>query len=276
MLEEGQGLMTAKEGETMPNRLRVERLGDLAVFTLSYVQRANALDDRLLLALREAIHDAAASGARVGVLTGAGRVFCAGYDLHALPSSPSPEWLRGHGELEETLRLLREGPLPMVAALSGPAIGAGLELALSCDLRVAHKEVIVQMPPVKLGIVYTLEGLWRLVTLCGAARTRELLLLAQPLLAETAHEYGLISRIVEASEVLETAMTLARQIAAQPPAAIHGTRQLLEHLLQHGPMASREELERLLGVRQSAWESPEGKNARAQLQLRVRSAQKPK
>ena len=60
--------------------------------------------------------------------------------------------LRGHGELEATLRLLREGPLPTVAALGGAAVGAGLELALSCDLRVAHPEVIVQMPPVKLGL----------------------------------------------------------------------------------------------------------------------------
>ena len=74
----------------MPSRLRKERQGDIVLLTLCHLQRANAVDDRLLVALREAIVEAAEQGARAAVLTGAGGVFCAGYDLHALPANPDP------------------------------------------------------------------------------------------------------------------------------------------------------------------------------------------
>ena len=246
----------------MPNQLRKERHGDVLVVTFCNLSRANAVDDRVLLALQGAITEAADNGARAAVLTGAGGVFCAGYDLNALPATPDRSWLKGHGELEATLRLLREGPLPTVAALSGAAIGAGLEIALSCDLRVAHSEVLVQMPPVKLGIVYTLEGIWRLATLCGAAKARELLLLAEPLGAEAAHRLGLISRLVDAEDVLDTACELARKMAAQPRPAILGTRRLIEHLLRSGPTLSEEQAEELLALRLDSWQSPEAYTAR--------------
>lgn len=255
----------------MPSRLRKERQGEVLVLTLWNRARANAVDDRLLLAIRTAILEEAERGARAAVLTGSGGVFCAGYDLNALPVSPDHDWLRGHGELEATLRLLREGPLPTVAALGGAAVGAGLELALSCDLRVAHPEVLVQMPPVKLGIVYTLEGIWRLATLCGAARARELLLLAEPVTAEAALRLGLLSRVVKAESVLETALTLAQKMAAQPRAAVQGTRRLLEHLLREGPTLSEAQAEELLALRLDSWQSPEAHAARESLRQRQKS-----
>ena len=81
----------------MPSRLRTEHQGNVLVISLSNLSRANAVDDALLLSLREAITAAAAHGARAAVLTGAGGVFCAGYDLNALPPDPDRSWLRGHG-----------------------------------------------------------------------------------------------------------------------------------------------------------------------------------
>ncbi len=255
----------------MPSRLRTERQGDVLVITLSNLSRANAVDDELLLGLREAIVSAADQGARAAVLTGSGGVFCAGYDLNALPTEPDRSWLRGHGELEATLRLLREGPLPTVAAMTGAAVGAGLEIALSCDLRVAHAEVVMQMPPVKLGIVYTLEGIWRLATLCGAARARELLLLAEPISAETGLKLGLVSRLVPAEKVLDTACELAQKVAAQPRPAVQGTRRLIEHLLRSGPALSEAQAEELLALRLESWQSPEAHAARQSLRQRKRS-----
>lgn len=150
-------------------------------------------------------------------------------------------------------------------------MGAGLELALSCDLRVAHPEVLVQMPPVKLGIVYTLEGIWRLATLCGAARARELLLLAEPVTAEAALRLGLLSRVVKAESVLETALALAQKMAAQPRAAVQGTRRLLEHLLREGPTLSEAQAEELLALRLDSWQSPEAHAARESLRQRQKS-----
>ena len=256
----------------MPSRLRTERQGDVLVITLSNLTRANAVDDVLLVSLRGAITSAADQGARAAVLTGSGGVFCAGYDLNALPTEPDRAWLRGHGELEATLRLLREGPLPMVGALTGAVVGAGLELALSCDLRVAHPEVVMQMPPVKLGIVYTLEGIWRLAALCGAARARELLLLAEPISAETGQKLGLVSRLVPAEQVLDTACALAQKVAAQPRPAVLGTRHLLEHLLRTGPTQTDTQEEELLALRLQSWQSPEATAARQRLRQRRKSS----
>ena len=171
-----------------------------------------------------------------------------------------------------TLRLLREGPLPMVAALTGAAVGAGLELALCSDLRVAHPEVVMQMPPVKLGIVYTLEGIWRLAALCGAARARELLLLAEPISAETGQKLGLVSRLVPAEQVLDTACALAQKVAAQPRPAVLGTRHLLEHLLRTGPTQTDTQEEELLALRLQSWQSPEATAARQRLRQRRKSS----
>jgi enoyl-CoA hydratase/carnithine racemase len=170
----------------------------VAVLTLHHAAKRNALDAALCQAIEQALHTAAAEGAQAAVLTGEGPVFCAGSDISSLPEEPDPAWLRGHGPLQSAMYAVSQGPLPVVAALNGPAIGAGCELALSCDLRVAHPEVTLQMPPVRLGLIYTPEGIQRLIALCGLGRTRELLLTARAIDAAEALSWGLLNRVVVA------------------------------------------------------------------------------
>ena len=233
----------------------------IALLVFDHVAKRNALDPAQLEALCEAIERSAADGARAAVLTGAGGTFSAGYDITALPEEPDADWLRGHGPLAAALRCVSQGPIPVVAALNGAAIGAGCELALACDLRVAHPGVHLQMPPVRLGLIYTPEGIARLIALCGLGRAREILLLARPIDAQAALGCGLLSRIVPAEHVQETAIELARQMAELPPQAVHGTRVLIESLVRGGPDA--DEAAALFRLREAAWRSPEARAARA-------------
>ena len=240
----------------------------VAVLTLHHEAKRNALDAALCQAIEQALHTAAAEGAQAAVLTGQGPVFCAGSDISSLPEEPDPAWLRGHGPLQSAMYAVSQGPLPVVAALNGPAIGAGCELALSCDLRVAHPEVTLQMPPVRLGLIYTPEGIQRLIALCGLGRTRELLLTARAIDAAEALSWGLLNHVVVAEQVFACALQLAQVLAAQPRLAMAGTRRLIEQLLTASSQLSAEQAAVTLQLRDEAWRSNEARAARSRFRSR--------
>jgi enoyl-CoA hydratase/carnithine racemase len=206
----------------MAGSVRVERRGEIALLTLDNLAKKNALDPVMLLALCDQLAAQAALGARAAVLTAEGELFSSGFDLDALDGSATAAQ-----PVEAAVRAIVHGPLPVIAALNGLCIGGGCELASACDLRVAHPGVALQMPPVRLGLVYPAFGLRRFVALIGASRTRELFLTAERISAATALGWGLVDRVVPAEEVLATAMDLARAIARGAPSAIRGTRALL-------------------------------------------------
>jgi len=205
--------------------LRIAREGEIARLTIDNPTKKNALDPGLLHALCDAVASLPATGVRAAVLTAEGPIFSSGYDLDALRTEQRP----GHA-LEAAVQTIIEGALPIVAALPGLAIGGGCELACACDLRVAHPGVELQMPPVRLGLVYPAIGLRRFVAMIGSARTRELFLTAERVSAATALAWGLLDRVVPADEVLSTATELARTIANGAPSAVHATRRLLAAL----------------------------------------------
>jgi enoyl-CoA hydratase/carnithine racemase len=118
-----------------------------------------------------------------------------------------------------------------VAALNGHAIGGGLELALSCDLRLASEEAKVGMPPARLGLVYSHTGLRKFVDAIGAARTRELFFTARNISAQQAERWGLVSEVVPADELAERAVGYAAQIAALAPLSQRGNKRVIGELL---------------------------------------------
>jgi enoyl-CoA hydratase/carnithine racemase len=242
--------------------------------TLDSPAKRNALSAELCQKLREALLQAVAAGARAAVLTGQGEVFCAGFDMDSFPddlSDPSWRmWVRDHGPLGETMRAVSDGPLPVVAALNGAVIGAGCELALACDLRVAHPGVRLQFPPVRLGLVYSPEGVMRLIAACGRSRASQLLLTSEPVQAEEAERWGLCHRVVPQGEVLKSALELAQTLAAQPPLALRGTRILLSRLLHEGPTLSRESAQQINQLREQAFQSAEARAARTAFAARPR------
>ena len=198
--------------------------------TISNPAKRNALDREILDALERTLP---ALDARCVVLTGAGSIFSAGYDIGDL----APERLAEEAAelvahpFQAALEALDAVAPPVVAALNGHAIGGGLELALGCDLRVAASGSRVGMPPARLGLVYSHTGLRRFLDAIGGARTRELFLTARLIDAREALGWGLVNEVVAREEVAARGVALASEIAALSPISVRGNKRVLRELL---------------------------------------------
>jgi enoyl-CoA hydratase/carnithine racemase len=192
------------------------------VITLDRPERRNALTTAMLEALRQAIADAPARGARAAVLTARGTHFCAGADVRQLTDEA------GRDRLVElswaVIRDIAEAPVPTVCALNGPALGGGVELALSCDLRVAVNGATLQ----PLGLQWGAVTCARLARYLPLGVATGMLWLQRPLDVERAAHWGLVNDVADTPQNLaESAQRLARQLAALPLDALLHSRRLL-------------------------------------------------
>lgn len=143
----------------------------------------------------------------------------------------------------------------MLAALNGHAVGGGLELALSCDLRIAAAPIKLGMPPAKLGLVYSHTGIRKFIEAVGAPRTRELFLVGGRIDAATAHGWGLVNEVVAADRIADRAVQLAAEIASNAPLAQLGNKRVIGAVLDgQGTLAPAVERE-LLQLRRSCFSS---------------------
>jgi 2-(1,2-epoxy-1,2-dihydrophenyl)acetyl-CoA isomerase len=190
------------------------------VITLNRPQRLNAFTEDMHLALRAALEEAQADPAcRALLLTGAGRAFCAGQDLsdRVVGSGPPRDLGQSLDNFYNPLvRRLRALPFPVVAAVNGIAAGAGANIALHCDIVLAGRSAKFVQAFAKIGLVPDSGGTWLLPRLVGAARARGLALLAEPLSAETAQEWGLIWKAVDDDRLMAEAEAMCAQFAAGP------------------------------------------------------------
>ncbi len=191
----------------------------------------NGLIDALLAALDEAERDI---GVRVVILTGAGPAFSAGGDLKQmkegkglradLPAQTRRNYREGIQRLPLAFHAME---LPVIAAINGHAIGAGLDLACMCDIRIAGKSAKFAESFVKLGIVPGGGGAWLLPRIVGFSKACELTLTGETFDAEAALAMGLVSQVVPDADLLAAARTIADKIAANPPHAVRMTKRLL-------------------------------------------------
>ena len=201
--------------------------------TLNRPERLNALTREMLGALSVALAVAGDDEAtRVVVLTGSGRAFSAGQNLDEAAlaeGDPAREVARSLEEFyHPVLRQLHALPVPVLAAVNGIAAGAGANLALNCDLVIAARSASFQQAFTRIGLVPDCGGSWLLPRLVGLARAKALTLLAEPLDAETALDWGLIARMVEDKHFLSETQALAERLAAGPAQAYRLTKQALE------------------------------------------------
>src|SRR5690606_9057417 len=172
----------------MTASLTIARDGDVAVLTLARPDRRNALDLELCRALHEAVEDAVATQARAIVVTGEGSAFCAGADLDGVYGD----------EFIEALYTLLHGlttiPVPVVAAVNGPAIGAGTQLAIACDLRVVDERARFAVPTARNGMVVDAWTIRTLAELAGGGRARRVMLAADTIDRDEALACGLADR----------------------------------------------------------------------------------
>ena len=192
--------------------------------------KRNALDHDILDALAELLPRL---DARCLLITGTGRVFSAGYDIGALPEAgfeQAAEAIVAH-PFTAAIEALDAYPFPVLAALNGHAIGGGLELALSCDLRVCSADARLGMPPARLGLIYSHTGLRKFLDALGAPHTRELFFTARNIGAHEALGWGLVGEVVPADEVAARSVELAAEIAANAPLSLRGNKRVIRELL---------------------------------------------
>jgi enoyl-CoA hydratase/carnithine racemase len=195
--------------------------------------------------------------ARCVIVTGEESTFSAGYDIGHLPDSvfaDQAEKLIAH-PFAQALDAIEDYPFPTVAALNGHTIGGGLELALSCDLRIAAATIALAMPPAKLGLVYSHTGISKFIDIVGAARTRELFLVGRRIDARTARSWGLVNAVVEPERLAEEALSLAAEIAGNAPLAQLGNKRVIRAVLDHRNMLPAELEQELIELRRACFSS---------------------
>lgn len=224
--------------------------------TISNPEKGGALDHEILAAITTAL-EPEPDGVRCILLTGTGRHFSSGYDIGNIPQdvfAVEAERLVAH-PFADALRTLDDTDVPVVAAVNGPAIGGGLELALACDLRVCGERARFGMPPAKLGVVYSHTGLQRFVDAIGVPRTRELFLGGRRIGAQTALDWGLVNELVSDEEIESVALGWATEIAGNAPLSVRGTKRVLREL-RRAQVTLDPEIEReLLALRKACFAS---------------------
>jgi 2-(1,2-epoxy-1,2-dihydrophenyl)acetyl-CoA isomerase len=213
---------------------QLEMHGQICVLTLNRPDRLNALTVQVAKDFKDAVQRALESGARVIVLTGAGRAFSAGGDLREMQEIAGREG-RVEAFFDEPLRvinesvlLIRQTPVPFIAAVNGIASGGGCNLALACDVVIAAESAKFNQAFIKVGLVPDCGGTFILPRLVGWKRAAELMFTGDLITAERAAEMGMINSVAADGELMSQVMAMAEKLANAPTAAIGRIKQLLD------------------------------------------------
>ena len=224
---------------------------------ISNPERRNALDHEILDGLAEALPRLDRGiETRCVMIVGAPPVFSAGYDIASIPTDSferDAEALVAH-PFHAAMEALASHPWPTVAAINGHCLGGGLELAITCDLRICAAKAKLGMPPAKLGLVYGHTGLRKFLDTVGLARTKELFLTGRNFEAKRAEEIGLIHEVVGDDELEGAAVELAATIAANAPLSMRGNKRAIEVLRENPTLSEKQERE-LIALREACFDS---------------------
>jgi enoyl-CoA hydratase/carnithine racemase len=193
--------------------------------TLNRPERRNALNPRAYAEIEAAFRHAAADGdVRCVVVSGTDPAFCSGEDVKEMMTgqAPRPTAAQPRVRFEPTPAAMAaiECDKPVIAAVNGPAVGWGMELALYADIRIASEKAVFAELFIKRGLICDVGGLWKLPGIVGAAKAAELLFTGDPIDAAEAGRIGLASQVVPHDELMPAAMAMAARIAANPPLAL--------------------------------------------------------
>lgn len=217
-----------------PPCVRLTLADQVATLVIDAPARGNSLDAAMLERV-EALLAGLDPSVRVVLVRGEGtRAFSTGYHvpslLAELDQGPSVSDFERH-PLERALRALEQVPVPTIAVVHGNAYGAGCELALACDLRLAADDARLCMPPARLGVLYSATGMRRLIELCGPAAAKELLFTGDVVDAGRALSLGLLNRVVPGAELDASAAAMAATIRQNAPLSIRHTKTIFQRYL---------------------------------------------
>ena len=216
--------------------LLTEVKSGVGTVTFNRQEKKNSLSPEMLFMLYGVLQKWSASDdVHVVVITGgSGKSFSAGYDIGSIPteipanlSIEDIKFIKSHNPLELALKSVEQFPYPTIAMINGYAFGAGLNMAMCCDMRIAQSDISVGMPPAKLGLVYHPDGLRQFINVVGMAKTREIFFTARTYKGADALRMGLVDRLVQPEELQKVTYELAEEIAVNAPLTLKGTKRVL-------------------------------------------------
>jgi enoyl-CoA hydratase len=211
--------------------LIIERKENVCTFIFNRPEKRNSLTPEILMLLHEALEEyAKGDDVRAVVIRGIGDVaFSSGYDIRAIPTKANPDLedrVRGQNPLELALESVVNFPYPVIAMLNGYAFGAGCELAISCDIRVGADDIRMGMPPARLGLIYSVNGLMRFIRTVGWGRAKEVFFTGRYYDAQRVKELGMVDYLLPRSELEQFTYSLAEEISGNAPLAVKGTKRI--------------------------------------------------
>ena len=221
------------------NLLLVEKKDMVCTITINRPEKRNSLSPSLLFKLADCFNELNKDDdVRCIVIKGAGdKAFSSGYDISEIPNTPEArEELNAANPLGTGLKAVIDYKYPVIAMINGYAMGAGCELAITCDIRLASDKSILGMPPAKLGVLYSSTGMQRFMNLIGVGNTKEIFYTGRTVSAQRAMEMGLINQMLPENKLEETAFSMAAEIARNAPLSVSNTKKGIELILKYQSM----------------------------------------
>lgn len=250
------------------NLLLVERRERICTIIFNRPERRNAFSPVQLYQLAENLTQLKREDeVRCLVLRGAGdKAFSSGYDITALPTDVKPEVmeaLRTKNPLQISLEAIRDFPYPVIAMINGMAFGAGCELAVTCDIRIAADTARLGMPPAKLGLVYMPAGLRRFINVVGMAGAKEIFFTGRYFPASRAKEMGLVHYVLPFDQLIPFTDEMAREISENAPLSLKGIKTIFNACLKYQEIHPEDmkEIEKLVAQAFNSEDLKEGQKA---------------
>lgn len=209
--------------------LTIEQRGAVLLLTLDRPEKRNALHPDLIAKLTATLEDAAESSeVNAVILTGAGKSFCAGLDLDFVLEASFEEKIVYLENVFAMFQRIYTQPQPVIAAINGPAIAGGFDLAVMCDFRLCSPEATFAQTEILLGLTQMIFPLYKII---GLGRAKELAMTGEIIHSNEAHRIGLVNHVCDSEQLLSSTMSLAETLAARPRQALFETKRLTRELI---------------------------------------------
>ena len=214
--------------------LLTERKEKIFTLTINRPERRNALNSAMVSRMVEILREVRdEEEVRCLVIRGAGdKAFCSGYDIADIATRQTSKEA-SRSPFQDVLEAVLEFPYPVIGMINGHAFGAGCDLALTCDIRIAAEHAQMGVPPAKLGIVYGPEGILRFINTVGMANAKEMFFTGRSYAAPKAREMGLVHYVLPADQVVPFTYEMAGEISANAPLSLKGIKLIFRKCLQH-------------------------------------------
>ena len=247
----------------MAERLLIERKDRICTISINRPEKRNALSPAVLLELIDVLKILTEEDeVRCVVIRGSGdKAFSSGFDISDLPINAGPEVsdaLKGDTPLENGMKAISDFPYPVIAMINGLAYGAGCELAITCDIRIAADHCRFSMPPAKLGIVYRWRGILKYIDTIGPAFTKEMFLTGRAYGALQVKEMGLVHYVVPREQLSAFVDEMAREISENAPLSLKAVKRVVNRFHHEGRL-SPQDIQEMEALRYEAYRSEDVK-----------------